>query len=143
MATCFLFRRSFGEVAQSAPSDGELIVYLRLTIDGVKILEGRRKQRSAWPVAFIVLNRGWEVRAKSMNCLLTSFIPGNYKSSHFDSFLQLAIDELMALQQGSLTACADGQARRMKAHVAFLTVDAPAMSKFYRCAALQKWTRRP
>ena len=42
-----LFRSSFGGIAQHARSDDELIVHLRLTTDGVKIFEGRRKQKSA------------------------------------------------------------------------------------------------
>ena len=65
-----LFRSSFGGIAQSAPSDDELIAHLRLTTDGVRIFEGRRKQKSAWPVAFIALNCDCEVRPKSKNCLL-------------------------------------------------------------------------
>ena len=91
--------------------------------------EEESKSLHAWPVAFIVLNYECEIRAKSKNCLLASFVPGDHDSSHFDSFLQPTIDELMVLQRGVPTACADGHTRNMKAHVVFLTGDMPAMSK--------------
>ena len=68
-------------------------------------------------------------QSKLQDCLLASFIPGDHDSSHFDSFLQPTINELMILQRGVSTACAGGQARNMKAHIVFLAGGAPAMPK--------------
>ena len=122
-------RSPFGDAAHSALLEGELIAHLRLATDDVKIFEGGRKQKSAWPAAFIALNCKCGARAKSKNCLLTSFIPGGHVSSHFDFFSQHAIDELMILLQRASTACAGAEARNMKAHAAFLAGDAAAMPK--------------
>ena len=114
---------------QQLDAAGETVLCLRMTTDGFKLFENRRKQRSAWPVSFTMLNYDRKARFRSKNCLITSFIPGSHDSNHFDSFLRPTIDDILELERGVMTTCADGQMRKMRGYVLFFTGDCPAVSK--------------
>ena len=124
-----MFRRTFGDVFKSASRSGELVVSLRMTTDGFKILEGRKSPRTTWPVAFTILNYDLETRFRAKNCLITCFASGSHDSACFDTFLQPTIEELLRLEGGVMTACSDGQQRTMRAFSVLFTGDMPAVSK--------------
>ena len=126
-----LVRRRCSGIVRNASSDGELVVLLRIITDGFKVFEGRRKQRSAWPIAFTVLNYDHTERFQASNVLITSFIPGSHDADHFDTFLRPTVKEITRLQHGVMTTCADGTARILKAFVVFATGDMPAVSKLF------------
>ena len=124
-----LFRATQSASLKQLDALGELVVYLRMTTDGFKLFENRRKQRSAWPVSFTILNYDHRARFRSKNCLITSFIPGHHDSDYFDTFLRPAIADILELERGVITTCADGQVRRVRGCVLFFTGDYPAVSK--------------
>ena len=126
-----LFRHRHTDAIRSASSRGELVVLLRMTTDGFKVFEGRRKQRSAWPIAFTVLNYDHKARFQASNVLITSFVPGSHDSDYFDTFLRPTVNEMLQLEQGVTTTCADGATRMLKAFVVFATGDMPAVSKLF------------
>ena len=129
-----LFQSMHGPSLRQLHESGEVAVFLRMATDGFKLFQNRRKQRSAWPVAFTILNYDHKARFRSSNCLITSFVPGSHDSDHFDSFLRPAVDDLLRLERGVMAAYADGQTRKLRAHVVFFTGDMPAVAKVMGCA---------
>ena len=124
-----LFRRVHGYIMQRAATNDELVIHLKISTDGFKMFEGRRKQRSSWPVAFTVLNYDHKLRFQAKSCLITLFIPGSHDSNHFDTFLRPTVKEILRLERGVMTDCADGKSRVMRGFVVFATGDMPAVSK--------------
>ena len=90
-----LYRRMCAGLGRFAAENDEALVCLRMTTDRFKLHEGRRKQRSAWSVAFTVLNYDCKTRFQARNSLTTSFIPGGHDSDHFDTFLRPTVQEML------------------------------------------------
>ena len=129
-----LFQSFYGPSLTQLHESGELVVFLRMATKAFKLFQSRRSQRSAWPIAFTMLNYHHKARSRSRNCLITSFVPGSHDSDHFDSFLRPAVDDLLRLERGVMAACADGQTRKLRAHITFFTGDMPAVAKVMGCA---------
>ena len=104
-----------------------------LNTDGVNPYSQNRVSYSMWPIILTVLNLPREIRYSFGNFWLVGTVPGNgtKEPNSLDPYLDILVDELLAISNKEVFDAYQGAPFKLKADILMYVLDYPGLGKVF------------
>ena len=103
-----------------------------LCADGLNPFAHEKTKYSMCPLFLIPLNLPDHIRKKSGSMFLTGIIPGRYEPKNMDPYVDLIVDDIMALNSMTAYDAHSGERFRLKANILLHVFDYPGQNKIFK-----------
>lgn len=108
-------------------------VPLGICLDGVNPFSKENVSYSMWPIILFPLSLPHEIRKSSGSMMLTGIVPGPNEPRDFDPYLNVIVDDILALNELEMYDAHHDTMFKMNADIVLHVFDYPGHNKIFHC----------